>query len=101
MSRKHRRKKTSRGILTLATLLLVTCVVAVALVLTRSHGLKAAERTPSPEPSFLPTNANNNPAPNAAPENMVWIPGGEFSMGAQDPRGVPEGGMQSMDDARP
>jgi len=32
---------------------------------------------------------------------MVWIPGGEFSMGIEDPRGHPEGGMQSMDDARP
>jgi formylglycine-generating enzyme required for sulfatase activity len=32
---------------------------------------------------------------------MAWVPGGEFSMGIQDPRGVPEGGMQSMADARP
>jgi formylglycine-generating enzyme required for sulfatase activity len=32
---------------------------------------------------------------------MVWIPGGEFSMGLEDPRDHPEGGMQSMDDARP
>jgi formylglycine-generating enzyme required for sulfatase activity len=32
---------------------------------------------------------------------MVWIPGGEFSMGAADPRSVEHGGHESMADARP
>ncbi|NDC63829.1 MAG: formylglycine-generating enzyme family protein [Planctomycetia bacterium] len=32
---------------------------------------------------------------------MVWIPGGEFSMGCLDPRGTPHGGPDSMADARP
>ena len=32
---------------------------------------------------------------------MVWIPGGEFSMGATDPRGAPEGGPDALADARP
>lgn len=36
-----------------------------------------------------------------APAGMVWIPGGEFSMGARDPRGDLCGGSESMDDARP
>src|SRR3954452_6638033 len=31
---------------------------------------------------FAPTIANKTPAPSEAPEGMVWIPGGEFSMGA-------------------
>ncbi len=31
---------------------------------------------------FLPTVENKTPAPGAAPEGMVWIPGGEFSMGS-------------------
>jgi formylglycine-generating enzyme required for sulfatase activity len=32
---------------------------------------------------------------------MVWIPGGEFSMGTEDPRGSMCGGPDSMSDARP
>src|SRR5439155_21373063 len=31
---------------------------------------------------FAATVANKNSAPRKAPEGMVWIPGGEFSMGA-------------------
>jgi formylglycine-generating enzyme len=35
------------------------------------------------------------------PPGMVWIPGGEFSMGSPDPRGLPHGGPDAMADARP
>src|SRR5690349_1554388 len=34
-------------------------------------------------------------------DNMAWIPGGEFSMGAADPVGMDGGGMETMKDARP
>jgi len=36
------------------------------------------------EPAFVPTLENRDRAPGRAPEGMVWIPGGEFSMGAED-----------------
>src|ERR1700751_4386677 len=32
--------------------------------------------------AFEPTLSNKTRAPGKAPEGMVWIPGGEFSMGA-------------------
>lgn len=34
------------------------------------------------EPGFLPTTANDKPKPKTDQPGMVWIPGGEFSMGA-------------------
>ncbi len=51
--------------------------------------------------AFQPTIPNAAPAPSLAPEGMVWIPGGEFSMGADDPRSLQFGGHEPMGDARP
>ncbi|MGZ3428341.1 MAG: SUMF1/EgtB/PvdO family nonheme iron enzyme, partial [Polyangia bacterium] len=69
--------------------------------------LTACESAKSPPPplvgSFAPT-VEDHAAPSSsssAPEGMVWIPGGEFSMGAEDPRHDPNGGPDPMADARP
>lgn len=61
---------------------------------------------PSPSAAgadFQPTVANTVPPPGPAPEGMVWIPGGEFSMGAADPQGMDmnDVGMHATDDSRP
>lgn len=37
---------------------------------------------PPPSPGFAPTAADAAPAPVSGPPGMVWIPGGEFSMGS-------------------
>ena len=62
----------------------------------------------SPEPagtpadvSFQPTVPNRAPAPDDSPAGMVWIPGGEFSMGAAQMPGMNVVGMQATTDSRP
>jgi len=50
---------------------------------------------------FAPTIPNTAPPPGSAPEGMVWVPGGEFSMGSTDPRATLYGGPDAMADARP
>ena len=50
---------------------------------------------------FLPTIPNAAPAPDSPPKGMVWIPGGEFSMGAQDMPDMNDVGMQATTDSRP
>ena len=51
---------------------------------------------------FRPTIENAAPMPAAAPDGMVWIPGGEFSMGAAEPVDPQDAvGMQATRDSRP
>jgi hypothetical protein len=39
----------------------------------------------TPAGEFQLTKVDNNPSLGAPPEGMAWIPGGEFSMGANEP----------------
>jgi formylglycine-generating enzyme len=50
---------------------------------------------------FVATIENDDPPPGDAPDGMVWIPGGDFSMGAQDPPHMDDVGMQATRDSRP
>ena len=55
----------------------------------------------APSSPFQETIPNKQAAPSETPDGMVWIPGGEYSMGAADPRGMHHGGPDAMDEARP
>ncbi|HWB24066.1 MAG TPA: formylglycine-generating enzyme family protein [Chitinophagaceae bacterium] len=50
---------------------------------------------------FKPSFVNVGKAAGAPPDGMVWIPGGEFSMGSINPVGLDSGGNLAMNDARP
>ena len=51
---------------------------------------------------FFPTVESGTRPLGPAPDGMVWIPGGEFSMGAQNPRDINDVvGMQATTDSRP
>ncbi len=75
----------------LSVLLLSAACVFMAVVLTgKPPASRISENIPdtnqSEDPSladeFTPTILNPGPAPKDGPEGMVWIPGGEFSMGS-------------------
>jgi formylglycine-generating enzyme len=51
--------------------------------------------------TFSPTVPNTQPPAGHAPMGMVWIPGGEFSMGAADSPGMDMIGMSATTDSRP
>ena len=51
--------------------------------------------------SFQPTITNRSDPPVKKPEGMTWIPGGEFSMGANDPPDMDAVGMKATPDGRP
>ena len=50
---------------------------------------------------FRPLVENTNVHRPTSMKDMVWIPGGEFSMGAVNPQGMEDGGHETMNDARP
>ena len=66
-----------------------------------SSATKTLQVTPNAQPNFEATIVNSTSAPGSLPEGMVYIPGGEFSMGSLNPTEMMCGGDQPMDDARP
>ena len=79
-----------------------TVVLGVLAMRSKPGPLETTKMLATVSPAFLPTVANTNRPSGAAPDGMVWIPGGEFSMGAQDPPDMNDAvGMQATTDSRP
>ncbi|MCE9612407.1 MAG: formylglycine-generating enzyme family protein [Chthoniobacter sp.] len=64
--------------------ILAVAAILLAVVVSGVTPFKTPQKTPGP-----------------APDGMVWIPGGEFAMGTEDPTSSLCGGNDSMPDARP
>jgi formylglycine-generating enzyme len=108
------------GLLALV-LLAVVCIAIWKLSSTRSasaaHAVPPSTSSPVSTPTesttaatavptsnlFAPTVPNKTIPPGKNPTGMVWIPGGEFSMGAQDPPDMvhDQVGMKATRDSRP
>jgi sulfatase modifying factor 1 len=90
-------------------LLALAGVIAVLAVVFRSSLFSPASSVEASHPvtqaaefaAFAPTLPNPTQAPAPSPHGMVWISGGEFSMGAMDPPAVDQVGMHAAVDARP
>jgi sulfatase modifying factor 1 len=66
-----------------------------------SEASAVTAKSPDSKSLFGPTVANKAAPSASSPMGMAWIPGGEFSMGANDPPDMDEVGMKATEDARP
>jgi formylglycine-generating enzyme required for sulfatase activity len=62
--------------------LAMAVLAAAALVFSLTRPKSGTDTSPATPSGFPPTRPNPAPPPGPAPEGMVWIPGGEFSMGS-------------------
>jgi formylglycine-generating enzyme len=100
---KRSNKHVSGRFLSVVLLLTIAAVVSFARWPARdkSGSPKVVEASPAAASVFAATRVNEAPEPGKPPRGMVWIPGGEFSMGANDPPDMSPVGMQAAVDARP
>src|SRR4051812_30382801 len=100
--RQHGRQLSSKRDPTTRTLLVLLALAAIgAGAWWVNAGRSPKGASTSTETSFQPTVANTRSAPGSPPEGMVWIPGGEFAMGAAEAPGMNMVGMQATTDSRP
>ena len=87
--------------------LIAAVLLVAALVWAKGFHSSPVQVQAAPHPAthaagtFGPTIPNTQAPHASAPRGMVWIPGGEFSMGGQDPPDMDTVGMQATTDSRP
>ncbi len=96
-----RKKKRNRRNVLLSAIAGLTVLGAILWVAYSPPFNRTAKEVSARKSGFLPTKLNQTDSPRPAPEGMAWIPGGEFSMGANDPPDMNEVGMKATEDARP
>jgi formylglycine-generating enzyme len=105
MSKKHRAKGNPKSITSRTKFSLLVALVVLGgctvYLIHREFVAHAGHPLATSNAGFLPTVPNPTPAPGAAPEGMVWLPGGEFSMGAADAPDMNDVGMKATEDSRP
>jgi formylglycine-generating enzyme required for sulfatase activity len=105
MSKKRREKANPKSITPRTKFLLVAALVVLGgctvYLIHRESIAHAGHPVVISNAGFLPTVPSPTPAPGAAPEGMVWLPGGEFSMGAADAPDMNDVGMKATEDSRP
>ena len=100
--RQSGRQPSRKGVRAIPTLLVPLALAAIGGGAWWLHAGRAPEAaSASTATSFQPTIANTRSAPATPPQGMVWIPGGEFSMGAAEAPGMNMVGMQATTDSRP
>ena len=78
--RSRRNRNATRQIL---RLIAAAALVGLVILILRLKPFVTHEMQPATvAPAFLPTIESKTPPPAPAPEGMIWIPGGEFSMGS-------------------
>lgn len=75
--------------------------VGAVLLYNRETGSPVRGSETASSSSFEPTIVNATDFLPTPPADMAWIPGGEFSMGANDPPDMDEVGMKATEDSRP
>lgn len=91
----------SKNTQALLLIVVVIAVCAATVYLLRHVAAAQVAHAAMATPGFAPTIVNLGKSSRIAPDGMVWIPGGQFSMGATDPPDMNEVGMKATLDARP
>lgn len=97
---RHQRRTPSRNFAFSAIFPLLVILLSANALHFNPVRVHAASNSPA-STAFGPTIPNPTPPHLVVPKGMVWIPGGEFSMGAQDPPQMDRVGMQATIDSRP